>query len=180
MENKVKFGEAIRLFWINIFNYKEKTGINEYWYVVLLQDIVALVGFLVYFIGNVLYDNGTIENLAAVRFITGVICVYMLVSLVPWISLNVRRLRDAGKSGWWTLLMGIIGIGLAVLLLLCSTRTKNSFSPDNNTAVCVYGPPEYFEEEIEVNPGISEPIDIPIEVYGPPEFFEEEENDDDQ
>jgi len=47
----------------------------------------------------------------------GVFTALGLASLVPWIAISVRRLRDAGRSGWWVLL-AVVPLGNAVLVVL--------------------------------------------------------------
>ena len=47
----------------------------------------------------------------------GVFTAVALASLVPWISITIRRLRDAGRSGWW-LLLAVVPLGNAVLVVL--------------------------------------------------------------
>ena len=85
---------------------------------------------------------------------------YLCFSVIPWISLTVRRLRDAGKSGWWTLLVLVVGIGAG----------NSSFNPVYNEVEAVYGPPEMFD------PSLNEPE----EVYGPPEMLDPAYNPDDE
>lgn len=46
--------------------------------------------------------------------------VYVLLSLIPYLAVTVRRLHDIGKSGWWYFI-GIIPIigAIWLLVLLC-------------------------------------------------------------
>lgn len=58
----------------------------------------------------------------------GTFAVLGLASLVPWIAISVRRLHDAGRSGWWVLL-ALAPLGnavLAVFLVLPSADVGNS------------------------------------------------------
>ncbi|WP_407570798.1 DUF805 domain-containing protein [Deinococcus altitudinis] len=59
--------------------------------------------------------------------------VYQLAVIVPTLGLSVRRLHDAGFSGW-LLLIGLIpgigGIGLLVLTLLDSQPGTNRWGPN--------------------------------------------------
>ena len=41
---------------------------------------------------------------------------YSLVTLIPSISVSVRRLHDIDKSGWWLLL---VFTGIGILLIIC-------------------------------------------------------------
>tara|TARA_B100000780_G_scaffold182067_1_gene127764 strand:+ start:226 stop:579 length:354 start_codon:yes stop_codon:yes gene_type:complete len=52
--------------------------------------------------------------------------------LLPSISVLVRRLHDADKSGWWVLL-GFVPLGGLILLVFCcmdGTKGENRFGPD--------------------------------------------------
>jgi uncharacterized membrane protein YhaH (DUF805 family) len=43
--------------------------------------------------------------------------VFILASVPPWIALQVRRLHDLGRSGWWMLLSIIPYVGVLCLLI---------------------------------------------------------------
>lgn len=182
MENNIKFGQIFLQFWTRIFDYKSVSSVKEYWITTIFQGAILAIGFVILGIGTYLYNNGHIYSKKCYMIPVIIIIVYSIASILPWIALNIRRLHDTGKSGWWTLLVGLVGIGLAILLLLCSLKSRESFDPFYNENVSVYGPPELFNQDIDGPrlPELSELDVIPIEVYGPPEFFEEDENDDDQ
>ena len=58
--------------------------------------------------------------------------VYVLATLIPAISVMVRRLHDTGKSGWWFFVTFVPAIGhmwLFVLLVLESDRGANEYGP---------------------------------------------------
>lgn len=56
-----------------------------------------------------------------------VISVYGLATLIPMISLAVRRLHDIEKSGWWYLLNCIPCIGSIILIVFfCKEGTAGS------------------------------------------------------
>jgi len=62
---------------------------------------------------------------------------YFLVSIVPWLALNVRRLHDTGRSGWVLLvsLVPLIGIiTMLVLQALPSTPTNKWGAPRGKPA----------------------------------------------
>lgn len=184
MEKSMNLPGAVKEFWNKTFDYKSCTSRREYWLAVLFQLIVSAVGFLVYFIGVILFNCEVVNSNKAFSFVAIIISAYLLVSIIPWISLTVRRLHDTGKSGWWTLILAIVGIGLAILLFLCaSRRSSDRFMPEENAAITVYGPPEFFYDADDPDFEIVTPedIEIPVEVYGPPEYFEnEDEKSDDQ
>ena len=59
--------------------------------------------------------------------------IVMLVSLIPTISVSVRRFHDIGKSGWWYLIGFVPFIGTIwffVLMLLDSQPGENKWGPN--------------------------------------------------
>jgi uncharacterized membrane protein YhaH (DUF805 family) len=56
-----------------------------------------------------------------------------LVLLLPSIAVEIRRLHDTGRSGWWLLLLIVPVIGWIVLLVfwaLDGERGQNAYGPD--------------------------------------------------
>lgn len=49
--------------------------------------------------------------------------VFSLATLLPYIAVAIRRLRDIGKSGWW-LLIAFTGIGVFVLIYFWAQKGK--------------------------------------------------------
>jgi len=66
-------------------------------------------------------------------FFLALVGIYALASVVPSMSLSVRRLHDTGRSGWW-LLIGLVplfgGIVLFVFTVLDSEPGPNLYGPD--------------------------------------------------
>jgi len=83
---------AIKLFFVNYFNFSGRASRAEFWWVYLALTIIGIVPIL-----------GGIIN---------------LIALIGFISLTSRRLQDAGFSGWYQLalyliLMLPVGLGLS-------------------------------------------------------------------
>lgn len=172
MEEKITFFGALGRMWGRIFNYKDTATRKEYWFPFIFHFIIAALAAGLMFLsltmesGNLYYCLGAFALLG-----------YLCFSVIPWISLTVRRLRDAGKSGWWTLLILVIGVGSLILLLLCTSASAfynakggSGFNPIQNEIPAVYGPPEMFDpsqNEME-------------EIYGPPEMLDPINHQDDE
>ncbi|WP_298439393.1 DUF805 domain-containing protein [uncultured Ferrimonas sp.] len=62
--------------------------------------------------------------------------VFALLTLIPGISLGVRRLHDTGRSGWWMLLFLVPLIGALVLLVFfCfDSQGDNEYGPNPKAA----------------------------------------------
>ena len=99
----------------NYANFKGKTTRADFWWAVLgifiLSFIVSLVGGLIF--GN--SESGT--NILS--------SIFSLITLIPGIALEVRRLHDIGKSGWWLLISLIPLVGGIILIIWYCQPSKN-------------------------------------------------------
>ena len=84
---------------------------KEYWMFVLINFIISVI----------------ISMIVRVTDINLLSTLYSLIILIPSISIMVRRLHDAGKSGFWILIIfTIIGI-IPLLVFLCmEQKTDNN------------------------------------------------------
>jgi uncharacterized membrane protein YhaH (DUF805 family) len=120
-EQKVNFVEALGLFFKNYANFRGRSTRSEYWYMFLWNAIYSAV-LEVWVFAIILhmplqgnnYDLMSVLKALMVPLI--VVTVISLATLVPWVSLSVRRFRDAGYSPWYLLLT----MGLPTVLLLLS------------------------------------------------------------
>ena len=93
--------KAYKEFFVRYFDFKGKTGLAGYWWVVLINVIISVV-------------LGVLGNFGSV-----VSSIYSLVILIPGIAVVVRRLRDAGKSPFnlFWLLLPIVGWIILIVYL---------------------------------------------------------------
>ncbi|HAW32085.1 MAG TPA: DUF805 domain-containing protein [Planctomycetaceae bacterium] len=103
----------------------------EYWMFTLFDVIFMILSFV---IGAVL---GRVLNLDEAMGGIGLgltLCLlYMLVVLMPKLSVTVRRLHDTDRSALWLLVFLIPGIGplvLFVMMILEGTQGPNQYGPD--------------------------------------------------
>lgn len=89
------FGEAIKTCFAKFLDFSGRATRAEFWWFVLFYFLVM---FAVSFLGK------------ALGFIA------VVVFLLPMLSVQVRRLHDVGRSGWW-ILIGFVPI-IGTLLLL--------------------------------------------------------------
>ena len=84
---------------------------REFWWAFLLNTIVSFVLAIV--------DEA-------------VFGIYFLVALLPLMAIQVRRLHDTSKSGWWVFLlpMPILNIAYLVWLATDGDKGKNRFGDD--------------------------------------------------
>ena len=124
--------EAYKRFWQNYAKFSERARRSEYWWVVLVQSLISVVFSLLRLVAGDSVMAMVFQMLAAI---------YGLASLVPMISLTVRRLHDIDKSGWWYLINFVPCIGGIVMLVFCcmdGTAGSNRFGDDPKAMNVVY------------------------------------------
>lgn len=92
---------------------------NEYWWFYLVTIAVSLL-------------LAILDSVFSIPF-TLLSTIYFFASLIPSLSIQVRRLHDVDKSGWYILLNFLIIIGwiwLLVLNILDSTPGDNKYGPN--------------------------------------------------
>lgn len=102
----------------NYANFQGRARRKAYWMFVLFW---LIAGSIAYVLDSTLGTNGAIFGL------------YTLGTLLPFLILAVRRLHDAGKSGWWYLiqLVPLIGgIWFFILMVKDSQPGTNQYGPN--------------------------------------------------
>ena len=116
----MNFTAAIRSFWSRFADFKGRSRRSEYWYVQLFLvvtnlavagiDLALMDGDVDRFIAN---GGGGIVGL-----------IWIFATIVPALAVLIRRLHDAGKTGWWALVGFIPFVGAIVLLLFTVTDSS--------------------------------------------------------
>lgn len=90
-------------------DFKGRARRQEYWMFVLISTIISITLTLIDNFAGLMYaSSGLLSS------------VYSLLVLIPYIAVTVRRLHDAGKSGWYYLLVLLPIIGwIWLIVLLC-------------------------------------------------------------
>ena len=119
------FGQAIKRFFKKYATFSGRASRSEYWWYMLFQTIVISVlyaGLIAAMVSSIDPYTGDPTNYTFMLPMA-LMMVYGLAVLVPGIALSVRRLHDAGFSGWLYLICLVPffgGIALLVLTLLPS------------------------------------------------------------
>ena len=92
--------------WKNFANFSGRTSVGGYWWAYLGNIIVSIVLGLI-----------GVEVL---------ITVYSLATLIPTLSIAVRRLRDAGKSWGWLFINLVPLVGWIIFIVLLCKPSVNS------------------------------------------------------
>jgi uncharacterized membrane protein YhaH (DUF805 family) len=93
-----------------MFDFRGRARRTEYWLFVLLQLAVFVAAFVAG--SNVLPKDDKFESLL------GLPLLHVAVFGLPMLALQVRRLHDSDKSGWWVLVSLVPYIGLGWILWL--------------------------------------------------------------
>ena len=93
--------------WKNFANFSGRTNVGGYWWAVLGNFIVSFVLSLI-----------GVEVL---------ISVYSLATLIPTLSIAVRRLRDAGKGWGWLFITLVPLVGWIIfIVMMCKPSVNNN------------------------------------------------------
>ncbi len=185
------FTAQIRL-WTRIIDYKGTSTVKEYWFAFIFHVLIGILAFIniaISFLTLLLIDDWNIGDIARVAHYVFIVLaviklVYLAFSLIPWIALTVRRLRDAGKSAWWTLLLLLLGVGQIILLFICTIGSSFAgvFNPAVNHPEAIYGPPEMLDPSYNQNGDVYGPPmwdpdeNVPDTDYGPIWNYDEDED----
>ncbi len=107
-------------------DFDGRAGRPEFWWFALINVIISLV---IWTVGIALFGFLTGELLAIL---------YGLATLLPALGVEIRRLHDTNKSGWWILISLIPMVGgiiLIVFFALAGTQGSNRFGPDPATGM---------------------------------------------
>ncbi|MEM5565528.1 DUF805 domain-containing protein [Psychroserpens sp. AS72] len=108
----------------NYANFSGRARRKEYWMFVLVQLII---------VGLAISYASLVDDFLGDQFISSIIALYFLATLVPWLALNVRRLHDIGKSGGYIFINFIPVIGRIWYIVLVATEGEfgaNNYGPD--------------------------------------------------
>ncbi len=113
----MNFVQAIAAGFSNYVNFSNRAIRSEYWYWVLFLVLAIVVAEI-------------IDGVLDIAVITPIVA---LLTLLPNIAIQIRRLHDLDRTGWWVLLhlIPIIG-GIVLIIWFCSRGTvgANRFGPD--------------------------------------------------
>ena len=114
--------------WQHLFSFKGRISRRTYWYVVIV-DIICTVIFLglwiipeyKYFMFFMKFGGvGLYRAVMIFRLLT--LLVGMPLSIWSGYAITVKRLHDRDRSGWWTLMVFVPGIGALWLAIECGFR----------------------------------------------------------
>jgi uncharacterized membrane protein YhaH (DUF805 family) len=136
----IGFGAAIKRFFSKYATFTGRASRGEYWWAYLFYIIIVGVLYGIFIAGIVVAStaassSGTTPQLGG-GFYAGssLLSLFLLGTIVPYLAVTVRRLHDAGHSGWFVLLGLIPAVGGIILIVLLASAT-------NPVVAEMYGPP---------------------------------------
>lgn len=115
----------------NYFVFTGRARRSEYWYFVLFNIIFAIAAMITDNILGTTFTINTVNGAQALPY-GYIYLLYSLAVIIPGLAVNVRRLHDVGKSGWF-ILIGLIPLAGAIWLLVLACT-------DSIVGVNKYGP----------------------------------------
>lgn len=139
----IGFGGAYKRFFQKYVRFNGFASRGEFWWAWLMNTIISLVVSIPFVITygmlyaqllssidvnsttNTVTSTSTIDpGLSMLTLVFGAISTLWSVAiLLPTIAITIRRLHDAGFSGWFYLL-NLIPMGSLIVLILCALETK--------------------------------------------------------
>lgn len=116
------FGQAVSVCFSKYVTFSGRAMRSEFWYFMLFYLFGAIIAGLVD--GFIAAASGSIFSPLSI--------VFTLAIFLPVLSVQVRRLHDIGRTGWWVWISLIPLIGPIVLLVfacLGSEPVDNRFGP---------------------------------------------------
>jgi uncharacterized membrane protein YhaH (DUF805 family) len=102
----MSFGDAIGECFFNYANFRDRAARAEYWWWVLFATIAIFVALVLDF----LIFRGW--SVGPFYIVIG------LATLLPGLSVTVRRLHDTGRSGWWIAIPVLLSIAVSVVTVV--------------------------------------------------------------
>ena len=108
--------EATKKMFQNYANFSGRTTRRDYWLawlgMFLISFVVSMAGMLIF---------GTPTDESGVGGYSILTTILWLVTFIPMLAIDVRRLHDINKSGWWIFisLVPLVG-GIIFLVFMCS------------------------------------------------------------
>lgn len=123
--------EAYKNFWSHYFDFKSQSSRSDFWWVYLINMIIDVIGIfslgLAFAIMMIAADTKR-PDFASIMIIGAILLVYgayKIATIIPFIALSVRRIRDTGLSPWWYLLVIPSGFTSSMTFSTAFTRSQD-------------------------------------------------------
>ena len=90
-------GEAVKLYFSNLLNFRGRSTRSEYWWLCFVGLIIGLLVYAIMFVASTKFHVYAMDVKAAKKVMT----VLSVITFVPSMTLTARRLHDTGHSFGW-------------------------------------------------------------------------------
>ena len=119
----------------NYVGFSGRASRREFWMFMLFHFIVAFVlGFISGFFNAA--SGAANPSDSAISF--GIDDLYLLATFLPGLAVQIRRLHDTNRTGWYSLIGIIPVIGVIIILILCAqegTQGDNKYGEEPNSEI---------------------------------------------
>ena len=114
------FWESVRTCFRKYFDFKGRARRSEYWWYFLFSVVACLIWALFGTLLLALPIGMAVEHVsgnetAGLTTMIIILCIPLLFLVLPSFSVQVRRLHDTGRSGWWVVASVILEIAASAL-----------------------------------------------------------------
>lgn len=114
------FWESVRICFRKYFDFKGRARRSEYWWYCLFSVVACLIWALFGTLLLALPVGMAVQHVsgnetAGLTTMIIILFVPLLFLVLPSFSVQVRRLHDTGRSGWWVVVSCILGIAASAL-----------------------------------------------------------------
>jgi uncharacterized membrane protein YhaH (DUF805 family) len=121
----MNFFDAVKTCFVKYTNFSDRASRSECWLFVLFTCVVSLI---------LMFLDALIAGLPFMDYdgaVSPLGMIWSIATFIPLLSVNVRRLHDVNRSGWW-LLIELTVIGILLILFWCCKKGdegENRFGP---------------------------------------------------
>ncbi len=116
---------------------------SEFWWGYLAIMLISLVATIILMVGFV-----AAQEVPALAVAAGIIYAVIYIGVfIPSLAVQVRRLHDTGRSGWW-ILLGLVPFGALVLIVFAVLESEpgaNKWGPSPKAFDAGYGQPGFVQ-----------------------------------
>ena len=127
--------QSFKLGWMNYAKFSGRARRSEFFYFYIIISGIFSIFYLIYYIqllDNYDSDYGVYRNQEDYNIYLYISLAIAFVTFLPMLGLQIRRLHDTGRSGWFVLLHFIFLFGdFCLLVLFCgdSQQMSNEYGP---------------------------------------------------
>ena len=125
-ETTMNFFDAVKICFVKYTNFSDRASRSEFWLFTLFMTIITVI---LSFIDPLIAGESFLEYDEVFAPLS---TIFMLATIIPAISVSVRRLHDVNRSGWWLYIeLTIIGMLFPILYWCCKKgdEVENRFGP---------------------------------------------------